>query len=166
MLVLSGAILIATVFVNQLREKPLTGSLYRQPLVLLLYAGCALSFMVSVSPADWCMILASLCLSFVLGMVQGRYTPLVNHDGAWYLSGSIMAVLIWFLSIPVRYALNAVFIHLFSLSSSLNESSFIIYFIFIAGFLLGRYSMLFFRYPSLVAQIGRNEQRLKRQHAR
>ncbi|TGB00140.1 hypothetical protein E4665_00230 [Sporolactobacillus shoreae] len=166
MLVLAGTLIIFTVFLNQLREKPLTGRLYRQPVALLLYAACALSFMASVTPADWCMIVVSLTLSFALGMIQGRFTPLVNHDGAWYVSGSAMAVLVWFLSIPIRYLMRILFVDWLSLASSLNDSSsFIIYFIFIAGLLLGRYSMLFFRYPSLVGQIGRNEQRLKRQQA-
>jgi hypothetical protein len=163
MFLVAGSVMLTLVLFNQLREKPLTGRLYRQPLALLLCASCALSTMHALPLIDWCMIIATLCFSFGLGLIQGRFTPLLNHDGAWYLAGSIMSVLIWFLSIPIRFALKFFSIHYLASTPSLNgSSSFIIYFIFVAGFLLGRYSMLLLRYPSLLKNVGKNEQKLKR----
>lgn len=160
-----GSILLASVLINLLREKPLTGKLYRQPLALLLFTGYSLSFLPALPPGDWGIMAASFLLSFGLGLIQGRYTPLVNHNGAWYLSGSIMAVLIWLLSIPIRYALKYASISFLSMTPLLSgSSSFVIYFIFMAGFLLGRYSMLLFRYPALVKKAGQNEQRIKKLH--
>ncbi|MDD9147219.1 MULTISPECIES: hypothetical protein [unclassified Sporolactobacillus] len=163
MILVIGSLFLAAVLINQLREIPLTGRLYRQPLALLLFSGYSLSILPALPPADWCIIAASFLLSFGLGLIQGRYTPLVNHNGAWYLSGSVMAVLVWFLSIPIRYALKYASVHFLSLAPSLNgSSSFVIYFIFMAGFLLGRYTMLLFRYPALVKKAGQNEQRIKK----
>lgn len=163
MFLVMGSVLLIAVFINQLREKPLTGKLYRQPLALLICAGVALSSMPVLPFIDWFMMIATLCFSFGLGLLQGRFTPLLHRDGAWYLAGSIMSVLIWFLSIPIRFSLKFISIYYLSLTPSLNGSaSFIIYFIFIAGFLLGRYSMLLFRYPSLLKNVGKNEQKLKR----
>lgn len=163
MIFVIGSLFLASVLINLLREIPLTGKLYRQPLALLLFTGYSLSFLPALPAADWCIMAASFFLSFGLGLMQGRYTPLVNHDGAWYLSGSIMAVLIWFLSIPIRYALKYVSIHFLSLTPLLSgSSSFVIYFVSMAGFLLGRYTMLFFRYPALVKKTGQNEQRIKK----
>ncbi|MFX3618317.1 MAG: hypothetical protein ACE3JK_12430 [Sporolactobacillus sp.] len=167
MVLATGALLVAIILINQLREKPLTGRLYRQPLALLLFVACALSFMTALSAADWVILSGALIMSFALGLLQGRYTPLIHHDGAWYLSGSLLAVAVWLISIPIRYGLNAIAVHYLSLTPSLTgSSSFIIYFIFIAGFLLGRYTMLFFRYPQLLKNVGRNEKRLGRIHAR
>ncbi|KLI01364.1 hypothetical protein [Sporolactobacillus inulinus] len=158
-----GTLLIAAVFFNQLREKPLTAKLYRQPLALLLCAGLSLSTMHPLPLIDWCMMIATLGFSFILGLIQGRYTPLLNRDGAWYLAGSLISVFVWFLSIPIRSILKFMSIHYLALTPSLNgSSSFIIYFIFIAGFLFGRYSMLLLRYPSLLKNVEKNEQKLKR----
>ncbi|MCQ2008805.1 hypothetical protein NOM01_02230 [Sporolactobacillus sp. STSJ-5] len=163
MFLIFGSVLLTTVLYNQFREKPLTGRLYRQPLALLFCAVCALSTMQPLPLIDWIMIVTTLCFSFGLGLIQGRFTPLLNHDGAWYLSGSIMSVLTWSLSIPIRFALKSLSIHYLSMTPSLNgSSSFIIYFIFISGFLFGRYTMLMVRYPSLLKNVGKNEQKLKR----
>lgn len=163
----AGFILLTLILINQFREKPLTGKLYRQPLALLLFTGCSLSFMPSIVLADWFIISVAFMTSLILGMLQGCFTPLVGRGGTWYISGSIFAVLVWSLSIPIRFILKFISAHYFSLSPALNGSSgFIIYFIFIAGFLLGRYTMLFLRYPSLIRKTMQNEQKLKHQHAR
>jgi hypothetical protein len=167
MIILSGSLLLFIILINQLREKPLTGRLYRQPLALLLYVACVLSFAPMVTSSDWLAIVFALGLSFFFGMLQGRYTPLINHDGAWYLSGSFMAVLVWLLSVPARSVFKTVTVSWFSLTPAVNHSSdFIFYLLFIAGFLLGRYLMIFIRYPELVAKIRQNEQRLRRQQNR
>ncbi|RYL95465.1 hypothetical protein EWI07_02900 [Sporolactobacillus sp. THM7-4] len=163
MLFVIGSVVLIGVVINQLREKPLTGKLYRQPLALLMFSGYALFRLPVVSAGDWSIIAMSLCLSFSLGLLKGRYTPLTNRDGAWYLSGSFMAVIIWFISIPMRYALKYVSIHFLSLTPFLEgSSSFIVYFISIAGFLLGIYTMLLMRYPQLIRDVGKNEEKLKR----
>ncbi|RYL92815.1 hypothetical protein [Sporolactobacillus sp. THM19-2] len=166
MFLVTAVILLIIFSISQLREKPLTGKLYRLPLTLLLFSSCALSFMPSITPADWVMMTSAFIASLILGMVQGRYTPLINHGGAWYLSGSIMAVIVWFLSIPVRQFLKLMTVHLLSVTPALNGSAvFIFYFIYISGFLLGRYTMLLLRYPSLVTKTGKNEQKLRRMQA-
>ncbi|CAM3047637.1 hypothetical protein [Sporolactobacillus spathodeae] len=167
MLLLLSSLIAMIVLFSQLREKPLTGRLYRQPIALFLFVCIALSFRPLITAADWCVLGGALLTSFGLGLLQGRYTPLVHHDGAWYLSGSILAVLIWLTSIPVRYALNAIANLFLSLNPTLTGSSaFIVYFTFIGGLLAGRYSMLFFRYPSLLKTVGGNERKLKRMQTR
>ncbi|WP_010631084.1 hypothetical protein [Sporolactobacillus vineae] len=166
MILISGSLLLFIILLNQLREKPLTGRLYRQPLALLLYIACALSFAPAVTPSDWLAMALALALSFSFGMLQGRFTPLIQHDGAWYLSGSIMAVLVWLLSVPVRAAFKKIAVSWFSLTPTVTHASdFIFYLLFIAGFLLGRYLMVFIRYPGLVVKTGQNEQRLRRQRS-
>ncbi|RYM04606.1 hypothetical protein EWH99_09865 [Sporolactobacillus sp. THM7-7] len=163
MVIIIGSVILFFILINQLREKPLTGTLYRQPLALLMFSGYALFQHPSITTGDWCMIGMSLCLSFGLGMFQGRYTPLTHHNGAWYLSGSIIAVLVWAFSIPLRYLLSYISVHVLFLTPALNGSSgFIFYFISISGFLLGRYTMLLFRYPQLVTKVGENERKLRR----
>ncbi|MCO7174559.1 hypothetical protein ACFP7A_03370 [Sporolactobacillus kofuensis] len=163
MFLVLGSFLLLIVLFNQLKEKPVTGKLYRQPLALLLFTGLTLSMMPALPLIDWIILITTLCFSFGLGLLQGRFTPLIHHDSTWYLAGSMMSVLVWSLSIPIRYTLNFISIHyLFMTPLLTGASSFIIYFIFIAGFLLGRYSMLLFRYPSLMKNVGKNEQKLKR----
>ncbi|MFT8361793.1 MAG: hypothetical protein ABF683_01530 [Sporolactobacillus sp.] len=167
MILLVYSCLAAVILANQLREKPLTGRLYRQPLALFLYTCIALSFMPQITAADWCVLSAALLTAFMFGLLQGRYTPLVHHDGAWYVSGSLLAVLVWLTSIPVRYALNALALRFLSLTPALTGSSaFIVYFTFIGGLLAGRYTMLFLRYPSLLRSVGSNEKKLKQMRSR
>lgn len=161
-MLIAGSILLILVLANQLKEKPLTGKLYRQPLALLFFTACALPFMPAFLPADWIMLSAVAALSFGVGLVQGRFSPLVRHDGEWYLSGSLLAASVWALSIPIRYGLDWIAGQYLSDRSSLNgPSSYIIYFIFIAGLLLGRYTMLLLRYPSLTGIVARNERKRK-----
>ena len=90
-MLIAGSILLILVLANQLKEKPLTGKLYRQPLALLFFTACALPFMPAFLPADWIMLSAVAALSFGVGLIQGRFSPLVRHDGEWYLSGSLLA---------------------------------------------------------------------------
>lgn len=166
MIVFSGSFLLLIIMLYQLREKPLTGRLYRQPLALLLYILCVLSFTPVMTPSDWLVLGLDLALSFSFGMLQGRFTPLIHRDGAWYLSGSLMAVLVWLLSVPVRAAFQQAAAFWFATTPTVTQSSdFIFYILFIAGFLLGRYMMVRIRYPSLVAKTGQNERRLRKQRS-
>lgn len=166
MILFSGSFLLLIIMLNQLREKPLTSRLYRQPLALLLYVLCVLSFTPVVTPSDWLALVLALALSFSFGMLQGRFTPLIHRDGAWYLSGSLMAVLIWLLSVPARAAFKQAAVLWFAMTPTVTQSSdFIFYILFVAGFLLGRYMMVLIRYPGLVAKTGQNEQRLRKQRS-
>ncbi|MCL1630998.1 hypothetical protein M3N64_03435 [Sporolactobacillus sp. CPB3-1] len=167
MFLVLGSILMIAVLINQLREKPLTGRLYRQPIALLLCAGCALSTMLPLPMIDWMMLSVIFIFSFALGLIQGRFTSLLNRDGAWFLAGSIMSVFIWSLSVPTRMVLRTLSIHYLSMTPSLNgSSSFIVYLLFISGFLFGRYSMLMVRYPFLLKNMGKNERKLRRLRVR
>ncbi|MFT8870924.1 MAG: hypothetical protein ABF868_01390 [Sporolactobacillus sp.] len=164
MLLVLGVLLAAAVLMNQLREKALTGKLYRQPAALLLFAGLSLSFMHALTGADWLMLLTTGAVAFTLGLLQGRYSPLIHHDGAWYVSGSLLAACVWLTSIPVRYALYALTVRFLSPTPALiGASTFIVYLTFIGALLLGRYSMLFVRYPQFLRCVGQNEKQLRRQ---
>lgn len=160
--IIIGAFLLLGIIINQLREKPMTGKLYRQPLLLFFFACVAASELPVISVGDWAMMLSSLLLAFCFGLIQGRYTRLTNHEGAWFVSGSFIALLVWFVSIPIRYGLKYLFMHTAFAIHLDGMSSYIIYFLSIAGLLFGKYTMLLLRHPSLVKKMAQNERKLQR----
>ncbi|MTT31956.1 hypothetical protein GMB86_08025 [Terrilactibacillus sp. BCM23-1] len=163
MYILIGSIILVSLIINQLKERPLTAKLYRLPLLLLFTACYSVTQMPFIKFGDLCILSLSLFLSFGFGMLQGRYTPLINHEGAWYIAGSVISLCVWFISVPIRYLLKYIFISLFHLTLHLDgPSSYVIYLFSIAGILLGRYTMLWLRHPSLVKNVAQNEQKLKR----
>lgn len=160
---LIGLIISSCVLVGQLRNKPLTGRLYRLPSALILFSVYALLQLPEISAADWIILILSPTLSLGFGLVLGRYTQLSNHDGAWYLSGSMIAVLISLLSIPARYLIQHVTTDTFGMAPAMMDSSaYIVYFLSIGSFVLGRYTMLLCRYPLLLRHVGENEENLRR----
>lgn len=160
---LIGMLVLLVIICNQLRGRPMTGKLYRLPILLLLSSSYAVSKMPIISVGDWMVISLGVVLAFGFGMLQGRYTQLINHDGIWYISGSVVTIFVWLVSVPIKYGLNDIVISVFHLHLHLNgPSGYLIYLFSIAGLLLGKYTMLMMRHPILVKNMGRNELKLKR----
>ncbi|TCP30601.1 hypothetical protein EV207_105130 [Scopulibacillus darangshiensis] len=161
-----GALILIVIIMNQLRERPMTGKLYRLPILLLISASYAVSKMPVVSVGDWVILSFGLFFAFGIGLIQGRYTHLTNRDGVWYVAGSTLAILVWIVSIPIKYGLSFVELSGLHLHPHLSgPSSYIIYLFSISGLLLGKVTMLMLRHPTLVKKMGKNEQKLRQLRA-
>lgn len=157
-----GLMVLILVIMNQLKERPLTGKLYRLPTLLLLVSSYMVSKVAVLGVGDWLILLLGLAITFGFGLIQGRYTRLINRKGVWWVAGSFLSVFAWAASLPIKYMLAYVLIDLFHFQLHLNGfSSIPIYFFSISGFLLGNYTMFIMRYPHLVKNMEQNEQKLR-----
>ena len=164
--IMIGVLSLIIIAANQLREKPMTGKLYRLPFFLLISGSVFVSFEPYISIGDWIILLVGFMFTFGIGLIQGRYNQLVNRGGVWRIAGSPLSVFAWLVSVPIKTALLSIIVAYFHIQLHLHGfSSYASYFYSVSGFLLGKYLMLMVRHPTLVKNMNKNEKKLKQMRA-
>jgi hypothetical protein len=144
----------------------MTGKLYRLPFLLLISGCLIVIFTPFISLGDWVILCIGFIFTFGMGLVQGRYNQLINKEGVWRIAGSPLSVFTWLVSIPIKIALLSIIVAYFHIQLHLHGfTGYASYLYSVSGFLLGKYTMLQLRHPTLVKSINKNQQKLKQLRA-
>jgi hypothetical protein len=89
-----------------------------------------------------------LVLGGIVGMVQGKIVKVYQEHGVWWVAGSIVTLLIWLISIPIRLIVKYGYIQLLHVPTVLTGDLVCVPFLFsLAGILIGKVFILSLRYP-------------------
>lgn len=151
--IILGIIILVVIIQRQLTPRPLSGRLMLLPLILGAYALYEAAGNSTVQFAGWVSLLLTLAMSLIVGLVRGRMTRLYQENGRWMIAGSWQSLLLWLVSIPIRYGLRFLLVPLLGEGAAFHGSSASLPYLFsITGLLLGRALMLYLRHPEAVRQ--------------
>ncbi|WP_067621446.1 hypothetical protein [Alicyclobacillus acidiphilus] len=155
--IIIGAIILILIIRRQLTPRPLSGRLLVLPLILGAYALYEAASNPSIAWAGWVSLMLTLALSFLVGLIRGRIVRVYQENGVWMVAGSVKSLLLWLVSIPIRYGLRFALVPLLGAGAAFHgPSSSLPYLFSIAGLLLGRALMLTLRHPEAVRQARQN----------
>jgi hypothetical protein len=161
-----AALLLVWLVKNQLAAKPLRSSLFTFPLLLLAVAAYS-AYTAGVRTGEGISLGIAVVLGIGAGLVQGKFTAVYEENGVWMRAGSFAALLVWLLSVPIRFCVRYGFVELFHIEQHLTGSSaFVPYLFSLGGILLGKVIMLALRYPEPMMAAARGERRLSRRAVR
>ncbi|MFD1678272.1 hypothetical protein [Alicyclobacillus fodiniaquatilis] len=154
--VILGIVILLFVVKRQLSPRTLSGGLLFLPLILGAYALYEAAGDSMVQIAGWISLLLTLAMSFIVGLIRGRMTRIYQENGRWMIAGSWQSLLLWLVSIPIRYGLRFLLVPLLGEGAAFHGQTAPLPYLFsIAGLLLGRALILALRHPEAVRQARR-----------